>query len=241
MIATGRRRCLALALLALAAACSSSSGNGRDGGGTGGSDGAAADAPAAGGAGGAGSGGTGGTGGMPARDGGADAAPADAADAADAAGAADAGGTADTAPAADAAASDGPRPGDGNQPADLWVGFIAGGLDRLVFQKADRALDRCYIVVLASPSRAPPGPVMVPERWEFERGGSFPGLAACSDIRMAHPGFTRADSAAGRVSWPGMYPCRIEIDVTLTFGADGGAPMSTTIRAQDLMVRAPGC
>jgi hypothetical protein len=119
---------------------------------------------------------------------------------------------------------------------------VPGGLDRIRIFKSNFDDDLCTRLTLVWPSEGgAPWQVDTPPMWGVEGADLTEGAAGCEGPM---PGFGEpATGATGSVTFGMMgqvFPCEIDVDVTLDFaGAMAPLPMSDTMAAMGIAVE--GC
>jgi len=118
---------------------------------------------------------------------------------------------------------------------------ISGGLDRLALTKRDPARDVCFRIILVdAPTYPSILPLDVPPPWKVERATVHRGVPSCHDQAPPSQGIA-ATAGSGRITWMPTLgsPCRLDVDVTMSFPPQPGIPTTELLVVRDL--RPPGC
>jgi hypothetical protein len=132
-----------------------------------------------------------------------------------------------------------PSPGAATGEPAYSARFVAGGYDRIFIYKADRLSDVCVTLIVRSPAMGgtsnPAMSIELPLRWQVERSMELRGAAACGSWPPVASGIL-ARAGSGRVTWAsaggGHLWCGaggVDVDVTLTFGANASELPETAI------------
>lgn len=124
---------------------------------------------------------------------------------------------------------------DNQIPGDAGSGvysayFVSGGLDRVHVYKADANRSLCFEVRLVSPSNQTGG-LMLPAMWGLEQAGVWNDHLACDPSYAGSATFTPTNSQSGSVSWQGVTPQALDIDVNL------GLVMPELLKATNIQVQ----
>jgi hypothetical protein len=106
-------------------------------------------------------------------------------------------------------------------PGAYSAAVIHGGYDRLVIVKFDQARRLCIRITLVGNDSASVLPLHLPDTWQVESAGATAATDACAAGAQPAPAVVAATSGSGSVSWSGLVPCSVDVDVTLVFGAPG--------------------
>ena len=123
---------------------------------------------------------------------------------------------------------------------------LPGGLDHIVISKKDAKQNACIRLQLDYPSDASQYAIQSPGQWSVSTILLTANAADCDDITMQPTGAKAwAKSASGSIGWAiskGMlYPCDVNIDVSLTLDAPPpGIAKNQVMKAQMISVKG-GC